>query len=270
MDGSARTDQHPASRAFATRSGPHETRRLFRRGERNRLAPLRRLDDLHRDLLSVSQGTHARLLHHRDVDEDVLAAILGHSEAEALVGIEPLHCSRKRGCCARIGPHAIVRPFRSRPPAWCRRGAARIHLENGSDLATLLPLGHLNLQFGLRCDGLVPRVLQDPNMQESVARTVGELHEAETLFRVEPFDRRVQRWTGRRRIMPRRPAEWRLIGNLIAWVWPAECVVVKPAPALAPVSSLLSHVLARPTRTPEGAIRGSPPGMLRVPAPRRG
>src|SRR5262249_6991453 len=162
--------------------------------------------------------------------EDVLAAILGHSEAETLVGIEPLHCSRKRGCRAWIGPRAIVRSFWCRPPAWCRCGAARIDFENGSDLATFLALSHLNLKFGLRCDSFVPGVLQNTNMQEGIAGTVPEFHKAETLFGVEPFDRRVQRWTARGRIVTRRPAEWWLVGNLIARVWPAECVVVKSAP----------------------------------------
>jgi hypothetical protein len=108
-------------------------------------------------------------------------------------------------------------------------------------------------------------------MQEGVTRAVRKLHEAETLFRVEPFDRRVQRRARRRRILPRRPAKWWLIGNLIARVWPAECIIVKPAPALTPVSSLLSHVLARRSSYPHaGTVRRSPPGMLRVPAPRRG
>src|SRR5262249_5554241 len=188
-----------------------------------------------------------------------------------LVGIEPLHGSRERGRSAWIGPHAIVRPLRPRPPAWCRCGAARIDLENGGDLATPLPLAHPDPEVCLGCDCLVSGVLQDTDMQERVARTVRELHETKTLFRVEPFDRRVQRWTGRRRLVPRRgPAEWRLIGNLIARVWPTECVVVKPAPALAAVSSLLSHVpCSSYPHAGESDASFASERASRVPAPRR-
>src|ERR687886_1096051 len=43
------------------------------------------------DLLVLVQGLQPRGLHGGDVDEHVLAAVLGLDEAEALVGVEPLH-----------------------------------------------------------------------------------------------------------------------------------------------------------------------------------
>ena len=46
--------------------------------------------DLHADALVFSQRTDARTLDGGDVDENVLAAIVGSDEAEALGGVEPL------------------------------------------------------------------------------------------------------------------------------------------------------------------------------------
>ena len=46
--------------------------------------------DLHTDALVFSQRTDARTLDGGDVDENVLAAIVGSDEAEALGGVEPL------------------------------------------------------------------------------------------------------------------------------------------------------------------------------------
>src|SRR3954453_17956608 len=46
--------------------------------------------DLHADALVFSQRADARTLDSGDVDENVLAAIVGSDEAEALGGVEPL------------------------------------------------------------------------------------------------------------------------------------------------------------------------------------
>jgi hypothetical protein len=44
---------------------------------------------------------------------------------------------------------------------------------------------------------------QDRRVQERVAGAVGEFHEAEALFGVEPLDGRVERGTAQCRILPR-------------------------------------------------------------------
>ena len=180
---------------------------LVRHRQRDGLAPLRGLDDLHRHLLVVGERAHARLLDDGDVDEHVLAAVLGDGEAEALVGVEPLHRAVHRRGRARIGAAAIERRLRRRPPAGLRRGgssAGRIDLEHRGDLAALLALADLDLELGLRRHHVVPGVLQHADVQERVARAVAQLDEAEALLGIEPLDGGVQRGAGRRRILSRR------------------------------------------------------------------
>jgi hypothetical protein len=51
------------------------------------------LDDLIADLLAFVEPLHAGALDSRDMDENVLAAIIGLDEAEALGTVEPFHCA---------------------------------------------------------------------------------------------------------------------------------------------------------------------------------
>ena len=69
---------------------------LDEQADLDRFAPLRGLDDLHGDALTVSQRTHAGRLQDRDVDENVLATILAGHKAETLFGVEPLDGAVKR------------------------------------------------------------------------------------------------------------------------------------------------------------------------------
>ena len=57
------------------------------------LAGLAVLDELEADLLAVVEATHTSALNSRDVDENVLAAVVRLNEAEALCGIKPFYCA---------------------------------------------------------------------------------------------------------------------------------------------------------------------------------
>src|SRR5882757_4466182 len=51
-----------------------------------------------RDLLTFVQRAEARTFDGRDVHEDVVAAVIGLDEAEALGGVEPLHGTASHWC----------------------------------------------------------------------------------------------------------------------------------------------------------------------------
>ena len=57
------------------------------------LAGLAVLDELEADLLAVIEATHTSALNSRDVDENVLAAVVRLNEAEALCGVKPFYCA---------------------------------------------------------------------------------------------------------------------------------------------------------------------------------
>ena len=94
---------------------------------------------------------------------------------------------------------------------------------------------------------------QDRRVQERVAGAVGEFHEAEALFGVEPLDGRVERGTARCRILPRCAPE-RLLRR-----GPNRrgFIVIISAPALSPVSSSTHCSLAQPS---DGAADALPLG----------
>src|SRR5262245_41784364 len=62
-----------------------------------RLAGLAVGDDLIRDLLAFAEAAHSGPLDCADMHEDVLAAVHGLNEAEALLAVEPLYDSRIHG-----------------------------------------------------------------------------------------------------------------------------------------------------------------------------
>ncbi len=79
--------------------------------QRNRFAPLGRVDDPHVDLLALREMGDAGRSEDRDMDEDVLAAVLARHEAEALGVVEPLDLAGDRDGGRRIGSGA-ARPRR--------------------------------------------------------------------------------------------------------------------------------------------------------------
>src|SRR5215212_8274159 len=66
------------------------------------------------DLLTLAQAHQARALHRRDVDEDILAAVVRLDEAVALRLVEPLHRTRFHGLSSSV--YARGRPARRDPP----------------------------------------------------------------------------------------------------------------------------------------------------------
>lgn len=64
----------------------------------SRFAALSISKDLEGDLLPLVQGIQAGALDSTDMDEYVLAAVIGLDKAEALLIVEPLHCSVAHGC----------------------------------------------------------------------------------------------------------------------------------------------------------------------------
>src|SRR5574337_1370038 len=80
-----------------TRASPARARACLRGrrkpldGEGYRLAALGGVDDPHVDLLAFREMRNSGRPKDRDVDEDVLAAVVAGDEAESLGVVEPLH-----------------------------------------------------------------------------------------------------------------------------------------------------------------------------------
>src|SRR5580658_4707554 len=82
--------------------------------------------ELEADLLAFAERAEAGAFHGRDVDEDVRAAVVGLNEAEALGGVEPLHCASRHvhsPCCASI---------RARPMTHVTKSSERIMADSGA------------------------------------------------------------------------------------------------------------------------------------------
>src|SRR5690349_2313302 len=76
---------------------------------RGELAGAAVLRDLEIDLLAFGQAVHARTLDRGDMDEHVRSAGVRLDEAEALLVVEPLHCSSCHFCLPVV--FATVWPF---------------------------------------------------------------------------------------------------------------------------------------------------------------
>jgi hypothetical protein len=79
------------------------------------------------------------------------------------------------------------------------------------------------------------------NVEERVARSVGELNEPEAFLCIEPLDDGVHRRTRRRRIRARCRTKW-LAWSFVGHIW---LIVVKSAASLISVSPF-SHLSPRP------------------------
>src|SRR5947209_8152887 len=145
---------------------------LFGR-DRQRLAAFRRVDDPHGHGLALHEAGDARGAQDRDMDEDVLAAVVRLHEAEALVLVEPLHLAGDGDGGRRIWGHAA---WRTRAVERTLRralgGAGCIHLKHAVDLLTFQAVRHLYFQLGTWRHGLIPGRLQRADMQERVSGTV--------------------------------------------------------------------------------------------------
>jgi hypothetical protein len=137
----------------------------------------------------------------RNVDEDILAAVVRLNKAKALVVIEPFHRAADFGCRGRIGVAAgragLVEARRRRALG----GARRVDLQHARDLRTLDAVADINFQFGARRDGIITCILQSADMEKRIARAIAEFDEAKPFVALEPFDDRVDgsAASGRRR-----------------------------------------------------------------------
>src|SRR4051794_36781085 len=173
------------------------------------LRALLALHDLHGHRLAFGQRRDAAALERRGMHEDVASAAFRGDEAEALLRAVPLHgpahlLGRAGGGEAAAGRAAARRPVAEpartgRPIAEAAtRGAtagatAAAGLAGAGDLdhlghlLALLPGTDAHAEPGTRVDRFATGALQHGDVQEGVAGAVAELHESETLLRVEPL-----------------------------------------------------------------------------------
>lgn len=170
-------------------------RRRSRSIERNRqsLAALWRIDDLHRHGLAFGKVLDSRRTEDRNMDKNVLAAVIRLDEAEAFVVIEPFDNPRDRNRgrrirCAALRAGRIATPARRRRPF---RRSSGVNLEDASDLSALHAIADIYLQLRAWGNRLISRGLKRADMQERVAGSIAQLDETETLFALKPFDDRV-------------------------------------------------------------------------------
>src|SRR5579872_349187 len=139
------------------------------------------LHDTHAHGLAFLQGTEAGAFQHGGVDEHVLAAGLRCDEAEALVGVVPLHgpdhvhrgaeidlAARAVGTgWARLETAASV----TAGTATRRSGAGRALIDRDHliHLSAFLSLADADAQRGTRAHGLEPGGLQSVGVQEDIA-----------------------------------------------------------------------------------------------------
>src|SRR6185437_14742115 len=218
-----RACRSPEGRGFRVGAGRSVGR------DRSRFSALHAFDDLHGDALALGEIGDAGALEDRSMDEDILAAIADGDEAEALVGIVPFDGAGHLDGVREIG-RGTLRTGAERTGTAGRLGggAALVDVENLGDLRAFLTLADARLDLGAGEHALAAGGFEHGDVQEGVARAVGELDEAEALLRIEPFDHGIDDGTGRRR--PRRPAE--LTGHLEprAAVARAKIVVIETAP----------------------------------------
>ncbi len=173
-------------------------------GDGPRFGTLAALDHLDADHLAFAKVVHAAAVQRGNVNEDVLAPVLGRDEAKALLRVEPLHrpgdllAGRHRliaGVTRRISAAApAIAASAAAEPAWAgstrRLGRRRADLADMGDLRDLpalltLPDAHTQLRAGDRRAGT--RALDGARVQEGIPGAVSQLHEAESLLAIVPF-----------------------------------------------------------------------------------
>src|SRR5436190_20359041 len=122
---------------------------LINQCNRNRLPTLLGLDHPHPDLLAFGKCLNSRSIDDGDVEEHILAAVLGDDEPEALLTIEPLHRAVDLGSCGGIRTLQVARHLR-RHPRWRRGRGACIDLEYRRDLGAFMALTDLDTQLSFR------------------------------------------------------------------------------------------------------------------------
>ncbi len=124
------------------------------------------------------------------MDKNILAAIIGLDETEALVIIEPFHDPGERDRRGGIRGAALWAWRIAKAARWRRtfRRPGRVNLEDPGDLGALYAIADIDLQFRTGRHRLISGRLKRADMQESVAGSVAQLDEAKALVALEPFD----------------------------------------------------------------------------------
>src|ERR1700730_3590389 len=171
----------------------HRNRLLLSETDPGGLRPLVTFGDIDDDALAFIERGEACPLQGRGMDEHILAAAIAHDEAEALHGIVPL--DRAALLAARFERRPVG--WRPEPGARPRRGrGAGIDADDLGDLRAALARCDAQLERLARGDRGDADAPEHGGVQESIARPVGHLDEAEPFFRFEPFDHGANRWTG--------------------------------------------------------------------------
>src|ERR1700722_2007897 len=71
--------------------------------------------ELKAELLALAEGAEARAFDRRDMNENVIAAVVGLDETKALGGVEPLHCTNRHvrcPCCASVRARQMTRAIK--------------------------------------------------------------------------------------------------------------------------------------------------------------
>ena len=119
-----------------------------------RFQPFAALDDLRNNSLPFAEAREARPFKSGDVHEHVLAAIIPRNEAEAHIGVEPLHRARLLD-----GKPARYRSLGTRSPRRRRNSGTAIDAQNLGDVWPFVSWTDANFDGFARLHGVdaVPR-----------------------------------------------------------------------------------------------------------------
>ena len=124
------------------------------------------------------------------MNEDILAAVIGHDKAESFVEFVPLHGSHQ----------ADFGTSRSRPTARTATilistarsaGRDRDHardLDDARNLRTFLPWRHQAQHLGAIGNFMESGAIKDGDVQKSIRTTIALSHEPKALARIEPLN----------------------------------------------------------------------------------
>src|SRR5580693_10201121 len=188
-------DPPPASHAPAPPIASTET---LRRGASDKpqtdgFWPLLTLGYVDGDALPFRQAHDAGTLQRRGVHEDIPSTLIWSDKAKPLIGIVPFH--RAQLFDGRAVARRICRSLRPRTPRRLLRRGAGIHADDLGHLRPLRSRADAHLKRRARRYAAVATTLRHAYMQEGIAGAIRELHEAESLLGIVPFDGGADGWT---------------------------------------------------------------------------
>src|ERR1700726_1739525 len=132
-------------------------------------------------------------LQRRGVHEDIPSTLIWSDKAKPLIGIVPFH--RAQLFDGRAVARRICRSLRPRTPRRLLRRGAGIHADDLGHLRPLRSRADAHLKRRARRYAAVATTLRHAYMQEGIAGAICELHEAESLLGIVPFDGGADGWT---------------------------------------------------------------------------